>query len=83
MDTKNHCETPHGTKASNVASWYAPHPTESRASFQKAGLPRTASLVGVGGGDPTLADDLLAPGNTHASVLDISAKALERWRHRA
>jgi len=82
MEAKNHWETVYGTKAPDAVSWYAPHLTESLAYIQKTGLPKTAAVIDVGGGEATLVDDLLAEGYTDVSVLDISAKALEVCRHR-
>jgi len=82
MEAKNHWETVYETKAPDTVSWYAPHLTESLAYIQKTGLPKTAAVIDVGGGEATLVDDLLADGYTDVSVLDISAKALEVCRHR-
>ena len=82
MEAKNHWETVYGMKAPDAVSWYAPHLTESLAYIQKTGLPKTAAVIDVGGGEATLVDDLLGEGYTDVSVLDISAKALEVCRQR-
>jgi SAM-dependent methyltransferase len=82
VETRNHWETVYGTKAPDAVSWYAPHLTESLAYIRKTGLPRTAAVIDVGGGEATLVDDLLADGYTDVSVLDISARALAVCRQR-
>jgi ubiquinone/menaquinone biosynthesis C-methylase UbiE len=82
VEVKKHWDSVYGMKAPDAVSWYAPHLTESLAYIQVTGLPRTAAVIDVGGGEATLVDDLLAEGYADVSVLDISAKALEVCRHR-
>ncbi len=82
MKTKQHWEQVYGTKAADSVSWYAPHLTESLSYIQRTGLPKSVSVIDVGGGEATLVDDLLAEGYTNVSVLDISSKALDVCRQR-
>ena len=82
MAAKNHWETVYETKAPDAVSWYAPHLTESLTYIRKTGLPTTAAIVDVGGGEATLVDDLRGEGYTDVAVLDLSAKALEVCRLR-
>lgn len=82
MEARQHWDTVYGTKAPNSVSWYAPHLTESLAYIQRTGLPTSASVTDVGGGEATLVDDLLDAGYRDVTVLDISAQALKVARQR-
>lgn len=79
---KSHWEQVYGTRALDAVSWYAPHLQESFAYIGKTGVPLTASIIDVGGGEATLVDDLLDAGYTDVSVLDISETALDVCRSR-
>lgn len=79
---KNLWEDVYGSKAPTTVSWYAPHLTESLFPIHRTGLPKSAAVIDVGGGESTLADDLLDEGYTNLSVLDISSKALDVCRQR-
>jgi len=63
-------------------SWYQPQPSVSLEFMQQLNIPRSASIIDVGGGDSLLADHLLQLGYTNISVLDISATALEKAKKR-
>jgi hypothetical protein len=45
-------------------------------------LPRTASIIDIGGGESNLVDHLLKEGFENITVLDISAKALDKTKQR-
>ena len=77
MEAKSHWETVYATKAPDAVSWYAPHLQESLAYIQRSGLPTSASIIDVGGGEAPLVDDLLDAGCPDLTVLDISRKALD------
>lgn len=77
MESKNHWEQVYTVKAPDAVSWYAPHLDDSLAYIRQTGVPATASILDVGGGESTLVDDLIEAGYSAVSVLDISAKALE------
>lgn len=82
MGGKEHWERVYGTKTPDAVSWYAPHLVESLAYVQRTGVPKSASVLDVGGGEATLVDDLLDEGYTDVTVLDLSEKALEVCRAR-
>jgi SAM-dependent methyltransferase len=74
MDAAEHWEAIYTTKAPDAVSWYRPHLETSLRLIERS--PRTASIIDVGAGEATLADDLLARGYRNLTVLDISATAL-------
>src|SRR6516225_6118098 len=77
MERKEHWEKVYETKAPDAVSWYAPHLAESLKYIKATGLaPQKANVIDVGGGEATLADDLLDAGYRNVTVLDISSKAL-------
>lgn len=82
METRQHWEAVYGAKTPDAVSWYAPHLTESLFYIQRTGLPNSAAVIDVGGGEATLVDDLLDAGYGDVTVLDISAKALKVARQR-
>jgi SAM-dependent methyltransferase len=82
METKTHWEHIYGTRPPDRVSWFAPHLRTSLAYIKQTGLPATAQVVDVGGGESTLVDDLLDAGYRNLSVLDISGNALEVCRDR-
>lgn len=82
MDSKQHWERVYATKSPESVSWYQEHAERSLALIREIGVPRSASIIDVGGGASTLVDDLIALGYTSPSVLDLSAAALEGARRR-
>lgn len=78
MDARRHWETVYGTKAPDQVSWFRPHLDASLALILRAAPDRAASIIDVGGGSSTLADDLLARGYSNITVLDISKAALDQ-----
>jgi SAM-dependent methyltransferase len=64
------------TKAPETVSWYAPHLETSLALIERAALPRSASIIDVGGGASTLVDDLLLRGYKNLTVLAVSQTAI-------
>ncbi len=77
-ESKNHWETVYETKSPNEVSWTQEVPTTSLDFIRGFNLPKTASIIDVGGGDSKLVDFLLEEGYENITVLDISAKALEK-----
>lgn len=63
-------------------SWTQAVPKTSLQLIHSFNLPKTASIIDIGGGDSNLADFLLDEGYENISVLDISAGALERAKKR-
>jgi ubiquinone/menaquinone biosynthesis C-methylase UbiE len=76
MDTKAHWQAIYGIKPPDTVSWYSPHLETSLHLIEHAGIHPDASILDVGAGASTLADDLLARGYKHITVLDISEASL-------
>ena len=82
MSRKSHWEKVYATKKINEVSWYQPTPRQSFEFIHQLGVPKTASIIDVGGGDSFFADHLLAAGYSDITVLDISENAVRRARQR-
>lgn len=85
MDTKakrEHWEKVYNTKSPDEVSWTQTVPATSLSFIHSFGLPKTAKIIDVGGGDSKLADYLLDEGYENITVLDISEKALEKAKQR-
>ena len=78
MNRKEHWENIYSTKKLNEVSWYQPNPETSLDLIMKNISSKDASIIDIGGGDSFLVDHLIDAGFTNVSVLDISAKAIER-----
>ena len=72
----------YSTKQANQVSQTQQVPKTSLAFIHSFGLPKTANIIDVGGGDSKLVDYLLDEGFENITVLDISAKALEQAKVR-
>jgi ubiquinone/menaquinone biosynthesis C-methylase UbiE len=77
MDAEAHWQKIYQTKAHDAVSWYRPHLDRSLALIESASPDRAASIIDVGGGESTLADDLLAKGYRSLTILDVSQTALD------
>jgi SAM-dependent methyltransferase len=83
MDTaKRHWETVYETKNPDQVSWTQDVPKTSLEFIHSFGLTKTAKVIDIGGGDSKLVDFLLDEGFEDITVLDISAKALEKAKQR-
>ncbi len=87
MDAQRHSGQQHwdqvyGTKGPDQVSWFRPHLETSLALIERAAPDRFASIIDVGGGASTLADDLLARGYRDITVLDIAPTAIELAKKR-
>jgi trans-aconitate methyltransferase len=80
--TKEHWETVYETKNPNQVSWTQEEPKTSLALIRSFNLPKNANIIDVGGGDSKLVDYLLDDGFEKITVLDISAKALDKAKVR-
>jgi len=78
----SHWQRVYTDKEPTDVSWYQSVPTKSLQLIRATGTDRSGPVLDVGGGASTLVDQLLAEGYTDISVLDVSAKALERARLR-
>ena len=79
---KNHWETVYETKNPNQVSWTQDIPKTSLDFIHSFGLKKNAKIIDIGGGDSKLVDYLLDEGFQNITVLDISAKALEKAKNR-
>lgn len=79
---KDHWETVYETKHPNQVSWTQEVPHTSLQFIRSFGLAKTSSIIDIGGGDSRLVDFLLDEGFENITVLDISAKALDRAKQR-
>jgi ubiquinone/menaquinone biosynthesis C-methylase UbiE len=81
-DSKKHWETVYETKNPDQVSWTQEVPKTSLDFIHSFALPKTAKVIDIGGGDSKLVDYLLDEGFENITVLDISAKALEKAKQR-
>jgi 2-polyprenyl-3-methyl-5-hydroxy-6-metoxy-1,4-benzoquinol methylase len=82
MDVKTHWEMVYKTKAPDTVSWYLPHLETSLALIERTGASLSSSIIDVGGGESTLADDLVSRGYQKVTVLDISETAINFSKQR-
>jgi ubiquinone/menaquinone biosynthesis C-methylase UbiE len=78
---KNHWEKVYARHAPETFSWFRPHLDASLSIIERIATP-SSSIIDVGGGESTLADDLLSRGYHNITVLDISETALAVCRDR-
>lgn len=76
MRPKEHWEQVYAGRSASAVSWYQAHAERSLGLIRATGAGTNASIIDVGGGASTLAEDLLAQGYTDLTVLDISAAAI-------
>ena len=82
LDRKNHWEKVYETKNPDQVSWTQETPKTSLEFIHSFGLNKTAKIIDIGGGDSKLVDYLLDEGYENVTVLDISAKSLEKAKNR-
>lgn len=81
-DRQTHWQTIYTTKSETQLSWYEDTPALSLTLLAKAGLTPAMSVIDIGGGASRLVDALVASGQAHVAVLDLSAAALETAKAR-
>ncbi|MBO6184633.1 MAG: class I SAM-dependent methyltransferase [Chryseobacterium sp.] len=79
---KDHWQNVYETKNPNEVSWTQKIPQTSLDFIEKASKDKSSKVIDIGGGDSNLVDFLLEKGFKNISVLDISAKALEKAKTR-
>lgn len=82
MGSKEHWEKVYSTKTSIEVSWFQEHAALSLKLIRDAEVPKSASIIDVGGGASTLVDDLLSEGFGSLTVMDLSGAALDTVRSR-
>lgn len=75
---KEHWEKIYSTKEKDEVSWFQLVPFTSLDLIAKTHSPLDAKIIDIGGGDSFLAEHLFTRGYKYISVVDISAKAIER-----
>jgi trans-aconitate methyltransferase len=81
-DRKSHWDNVYASKPATAVSWYEPHPAESLALIDEAGVRHDEPIIDVGAGASLLVDELLRRGFRDLTVLDVSARALHGLRER-
>lgn len=79
---KQYWEKIYETKQPHEVSWTQDIPQTSLDFIHSFGLPKSAKIIDIGGGDSKLVDHLLAEGFTNITVLDISGASLEKAKTR-
>ena len=82
FDRKKHWETIYQTKELKDVSWFQPTPETSLSFLKQFNIPTTAKIIDIGGGDSFFVDNLLDLGYENITILDISAVALAKAKHR-
>ena len=73
---KEHWEKVYDLKQPHEVSWTQEVPNTSLEFLKSFQLPKSASIIDVGGGDSKFVDYLLSEGFVNITVLDISEKAI-------
>lgn len=81
IERKQHWKKIYETKNPNQVSWTQEKPVKSLKFIHKFNLDKSAKIIDISGGDSKLVDFLLEEGFENISVLDISAKALEKAKN--
>jgi SAM-dependent methyltransferase len=79
---KKHWETVYETKNPNEVSWTQEIPKTSLDFIKSFDLTKKSKIIDIGGGDSKLVDFLIEEGFENITVLDISAKAIEKAKTR-
>ncbi len=79
---KSHWETVYKNKTPDDVSWTQDTPQTSLDFINSFGLNKSAKIIDIGGGDSKLVDCLLNLGYENITVLDISARALDKAKIR-
>lgn len=82
LNKKHHWETVYETKSPEQVSWTQEVPKTSLDFIHSFGVDKKARIIDIGGEDSKLVDYLLDNGYENITVLDISAKALDRAKDR-
>ena len=81
-ELQQHWENVYETKSPDEVSWTQKVPELSLQWIEEFSLPKSASIIDIGGGDSTLVDHLLERGYENITVLDISAAAIAKAQQR-
>lgn len=81
-DRQDFWENIYDTKPLTNVGWYQPIPLTALELLSELNIPKTSSIIDIGGGDSFLADNLLEQGFNDISILDVSLKSLDRAKVR-
>ncbi len=81
-DRKRHWDNIYENRAPDELSWYQDTPGTSLDFVKNVKLPKSASIIDIGGGESFLVDYLLEQGYKNITVLDISDAAIRHARQR-
>ncbi|MGO4573205.1 class I SAM-dependent methyltransferase [Microvirga sp. 2TAF3] len=76
VDRRSHWENIYSAKGESQVSWFENTPDLSLCLLREAGLNPSLAVIDIGGGASRLVDALVAAGQVHVTVLDLSATAL-------
>ncbi|MEO5600854.1 MAG: class I SAM-dependent methyltransferase [Cyclobacteriaceae bacterium] len=79
---KDHWDKIYSTKKPSEVSWTQENPKTSLDFIHSFNLPKSASIIDIGGGDSRLVDKLVEEGFEDITVLDISEQALKKAKDR-
>lgn len=79
---KAHWEHIYSTSSPDQLSWTEQKPAHSLSLIKDTNTAKDLAIIDIGGGDSLLVDYLLLEGYSDITVLDISAKAIERAKKR-
>jgi 2-polyprenyl-3-methyl-5-hydroxy-6-metoxy-1,4-benzoquinol methylase len=79
---KEHWENIYNSKKTEELSWTEDVPEISLAFIKNFQLPKTASIIDIGGGESKLAENLLDMGYVNITVLDISKSSIQKAKMR-
>lgn len=80
--SKSHWENIYATKDTQKVGWFQPRPALALSLIEELAIPKDSGIIDIGGGDSYLVDYLLADDYRNVTVLDISAKAIEKAKLR-
>jgi predicted RNA methylase len=82
LNNQEYWEKMYASKQSQELSWTQENPVTSLNFIHSFNLPKSASIIDIGGGDSKLVDCLLEEGYENITVLDISKEALNKAKKR-
>jgi len=81
-NSKSYWENIYQTKDTSKVGWFQPQPLLSMSLITELRLNKNSKVIDIGGGDSNLIDHLLKNKYQNPTVLDISAKAIEKAKQR-
>lgn len=81
-ERKQHWDTIYHSKDLEETSWFQPTPLDSLKFIEELNIPKSASIIDVGGGESLLVDHLLDLGFEDLTVVDVSKVAIAKAKQR-